>query len=131
VVSSGAAYDKTNVFPGMSWVHSHVVDLGAEVSCPACFGNEYFVLDIFVETGKCILHCVGNSGREIDSGAGFMDLLVAFIDWGGNVVTVGDEPVVPLDLMRRAVSSPPFLISSWKSLNSMELLFVAARIISL
>jgi hypothetical protein len=35
-------------------VHCHVVDLGAKVSCPSCFDNEYFILDVFVESGESI-----------------------------------------------------------------------------
>ena len=54
-MNSGTACEEMNVFPGKSWVHRHVVNLGAEVSCPSCFvGNEYFILYGLVEAGKSI-----------------------------------------------------------------------------
>jgi hypothetical protein len=82
VVDSGAACEKMNVFPGESRVHRHVVDLGAKVSCPLCFGNEYFILDVFVEAGESITHCIGDGGRKSGRGAKGVDQLVAFVDWG-------------------------------------------------
>ncbi len=82
-MGSGATYEKMNVFPGKSRVHRHVMDLGAEVSCPLCFGNEYFVLDGFVEAGKSITHRIDNGGRKSGRGAEGVDQLVAFVAGGG------------------------------------------------
>ena len=85
MVDSGAACEKTNVFPGKSRVHHHVVDLGAKVSCPSCFGNEYFILDVFVEAGKGITHRIGDGGRKSGRGAKSVDQMVAFVDRGGKM----------------------------------------------
>jgi hypothetical protein len=83
VVGSGAAREKTNVFPHKSWVHHHVMNLGAKVSCPTGFGNENFVLDIFVEASQSIMDCFDNGGREIGRGTKGIDQLVVFVYWGG------------------------------------------------
>ncbi len=108
-MGSGATCEKTNVFPGKSWVHRHVVDLGAEVSCPSCFGNEYFVLDGFVEVGESIMHRIGNGGRKSGREAEGVDQLVAFVDGGGNVVSIEDEPVIPLRLDKEGCVVSRFL----------------------
>ncbi len=108
-MGSGATCEKTNVFPGKSWAHRHVMDLEAEVRCPLCFGNEYFVLDGFVEAGESITHRIGNGGRKSGRGAEGMDQLVAFVDGGGNVVSIKDEPVIPLGLDKEGCVISPFL----------------------
>ena len=80
MMNSGTAFAETNVFPGKSWVHRHVVNLGAEVSCPSCFGNEYFFLYGLVEAGKSISHRISYGGRESGSGVQSVEQLIAFIN---------------------------------------------------
>ncbi len=108
-MGSGAICEKTNVFPGKSRVHCHVVDFGAEVSCPSCFGNEYFVLDGFVEAGESITHCIGNGGGKSGRGMEGVDQLVAFVDGGGNAISIEDEPVIPLGLDKEGCVVSRFL----------------------
>ncbi len=98
VMGSGAACEDVDVFPHNSWVHHHVVGLGAKVSCPSGIGNKNFVLDIFVEVSEGIMHCIDDRGREISRGAEGVDQLVAFINQGGKVVLVEEEPVIAFGL---------------------------------
>jgi hypothetical protein len=38
------------------WIQNHIMNFWAEVSSPACFGNEHPVLDIFIEALKLGAH---------------------------------------------------------------------------
>jgi hypothetical protein len=98
VMGSVATREDADVFPRNSWVHRHVVDLGAKVSCPSGLGDESFVLDIFVEASERFIYCVDGRGREISRGAEGVDQLVAFVNQGGKVVLVEEEPVIALGL---------------------------------
>ncbi len=68
------------------------------MSFPTSFGNENFVLDVFVEASQSITHCIDNGGREIGRGMEGMDQLVAFVDRGGKKILVEEEPVIALGL---------------------------------
>ena len=85
------------------------MDLGAEVSCPSCFGNEYFVLDGFVEAGESITIAlameVGRVAEEQRAWISWLHLSMG----GGNVVSIEDEPVIPLGLDKEGCVVSRFL----------------------
>jgi len=79
------------------------------VSCPLCFGNEYFILYGLVETCESVSHHIGYGWRERGSGAQSVEQLIAFINWGGNVILVEEEPIIALGLDQKGCICSRFL----------------------
>jgi hypothetical protein len=64
------------------------------VSSPACFSNEHFVFDIFVEAPELDVQGISNGGGEIGGGAESMEYLITFFNRWGKFVSIEVELVV-------------------------------------
>ncbi len=70
------------------------MDLGANVSSPACFGEEHLVLDIFIEALELNTHGVSNGWWEVGRGVeGMQKLVMFFYEWD-KLVSIELEPVI-------------------------------------
>ncbi len=61
---------------------------------PACFSDEHFVFDIFVEAPELDAQGISNGGGEIGGEAESMEYLIAFFNRWGEFVSIEVKPVV-------------------------------------